>query len=464
MKKFFIFFSYLFLNLFYGLQASETPLFYQININKEIGSTTWRYIKTGTHNAERLDADGIILQLNTYGGTVVHADSIRTTLLNSPIPVYAFINNNAASAGALIAIACDSIYMREGANIGAATVVNETGAAMPDKYQSYMRATMRSTAEAHGRDTIVSEKGDTVYRWRREPKIAEAMVDERIVIPLLSDSGQVLTFTANEALKNGYCEAIVNDIPEIIQSRLGQSDYEIVVFEPSFYDELVGFLANPALQALLITLIIGGIFMELKTPGIGLPSAVALIAAVLYFAPLYLDGLATNWEILLFIVGVILLILEFFVIPGFGIAGISGGILVLLSLILALLGNVDFDFAPVQETEVSRSILTVLSGCILGTIALIWILRHVGSRGPLYRLALHSSQTIEEGFVGVPVELSEKVGLTGIAATVLRPSGRITIGDDDFDAVSLYGFIDAGTPVRVVKYENSQLYVVEDKK
>ena len=305
MKKFWII---TIISLFTYIQvgySGEKPLYYKIDIKKEIGSTTWRYMQRGYKEAVDHDAQGIILHMNTYGGTVVHADSIRTLILNSAIPVYAFIDNNAASAGALIAIACDSIYMRPGGNIGAATVVNETGAAMPDKYQSYMRATIRSTAEAHGKDTTITLSGDTVIKWLRDPLIAEAMVDTRIVVPGLDDSTKVLTLTAQEALKWGYNEAIVNNVHEIVTERLGVPEYTLQTFKPSVYDDLVGFLLNPALQAILVMIIIGGIYFELQTPGIGFPSAAALIAAVLYFAPLYLDGLSASWEIMIFNAGII---------------------------------------------------------------------------------------------------------------------------------------------------------------
>lgn len=267
MKKFWII---TIISLFTYIQvgySGEKPLYYKIDIKKEIGSTTWRYMQRGYKEAVDHDAQGIILHMNTYGGTVVHADSIRTLILNSAIPVYAFIDNNAASAGALIAIACDSIYMRPGGNIGAATVVNETGAAMPDKYQSYMRATIRSTAEAHGKDTTITLSGDTVIKWLRDPLIAEAMVDTRIVVPGLDDSTKVLTLTAQEALKWGYNEAIVNNVHEIVTERLGVPEYTLQTFKPSVYDDLVGFLLNPALQAILVMIIIGGIYFELQTPG-----------------------------------------------------------------------------------------------------------------------------------------------------------------------------------------------------
>ena len=181
-------------------RAEKQALIYKIDIKREIDHTTQLYVSNGLAEARSLNADGVLIHLNTYGGQVDMADSMRTAILYSRIPVYVFIDNNAASAGALISIAAKKIYMRKGGSIGAATVVNQTGEAMPDKYQSYLRSMIRSTAEAHGKDTIIQGR-DTLVRWRRDPAIAEAMVDERIVVPNLIDSGKVLTFTAQEAVR-----------------------------------------------------------------------------------------------------------------------------------------------------------------------------------------------------------------------------------------------------------------------
>lgn len=445
--------------------GNDTVRIYRIDIHEDISSTTWRYLQSGMQAAEDSDVDAVIVHLNTYGGTVLHADSMRTLLLNSSLPTYAYIENNAASAGALIALACDSIYMQSGARIGAATVVNETGAAMPDKYQSYMRATMRATAEAHGRDTTVTSVGDTVITWRRNPIIAEAMVDERIVIPHITDSGQVLTFTATEAVENNYCEAIVKSVEEMITQELKISQYSISQYNPSLYDKIVGFLTNPALQALMVTLIIGGIFFELKTPGIGFPTAVALIAAVLYFVPLFIGGSAESWEILMLVVGIILLILEFFVIPGFGVAGIAGVVCILGGLILAALNNIVFDFTFVSGMDISRSILTVLAGLVVAIVVLIYISHRIGSKGLLYRFALHAEQRNEAGYVGVDTTPRRLVGKTGMSITRMSPSGKVEAEGDVYDAVSLHGrFIDAHTPVRIEKYENGRLYVIPVEK
>ncbi|MDD2799490.1 MAG: NfeD family protein [Bacteroidales bacterium] len=438
--------------------SAKNPLIYKINFKDEVGPKTWIFICKGFKEAHAKKADIILIEMNTYGGTVLHADSIRTLILNYPKPVYVFINNNAASAGALISIACDSIYMKPGANIGAATVVNETGQAMPDKYQSYMRSIIRSTAEAQGKDTII-DNGTKIAKWRRDPHIAEAMVDPSVVIKGVIDSGKVLTFTAQEAIKYGFCDGIVDNADELITKRLGYKTYNIETFEPSIADTLKGILSNPALQAILIMIILGGIYFELQTPGIGFPLAASATAAILYFAPLYIDGLAQNWEILLFIVGCILLLFEVFVIPGFGIAGISGISLIFVGLFLSLLDNVNFSFDKTTSHDSSRAILTLLSGITLGVVAIIWLANKIGSNGLFNRLALHKAEDKADGYVSVSMELGNLLGKTGRCETILRPSGKVRIDGIVYDAISINSYIDKDEEIMVVKFENAQIYV-----
>ena len=429
---------------------------YQINIQTEINTTSRIYLNNGLKEASELNADAILLNMNTYGGTVVDADSMRSAILYNQIPVYVFINNNAASAGALIAIACKKIYMRKGANIGAATVVSgASGEAMPDKYQSYMRSVIRSTAEAHGKDTIIVGR-DTSYRWIRDPLIAEAMVDDRTYIPNVVDSGKVLTFTAQEAMKFGFCDGIAESTHEVITRYLGYNDYRLIEYKPTFYDNLKGFLTNPAFQAILIMIIIAGIYFELQTPGIGFPTVAAVTAALLYFTPLYIDGFVQNWEIIAFIIGILLIFTEIFIFPGTGISGILGAILIGTGLFFALIDNHFFTFENVRIPDVSRSLLTVCSGILMGLVSVLWLSSRIGEKGMFRKIALTTDLATSES---ADKGIRSLVGKTGKAMTVLRPSGKVIIDNEVYDAVSNQGFIDSGTSVTVVKFENMQIYV-----
>jgi len=440
-----------------NIWAAEPDVIYKIEINKEISNTTQIYLSKGLAEAKLLNAKEVIIHLNTYGGLVNAADSMRTAILYSPIPVSVFIDNNAASAGALISVAAKNIFMRKGANIGAATVVSQTAEAAPDKYQSYMRSMMRSTAEAHGKDTIINGK-DTIYKWKRDPLIAEAMVDESVVIPNIIDAGRVLTLTTDEAVKFGYCDGVAESIDEVIVKHLGYDNYEIKSFEASWVDNLRGFLLSPILQSLLIMIIIGGIYFEMQTPGIGFPSAAAITAAVIYFTPLYIEGVAQNWEIIIFIIGLILIVVEIFIIPGFGVAGIGGIILIVSGLTMALLNNTDLNFEGVSHTEVGEASLTVLLGIGIGFGTTIWLSNKIGHKGVLRRIALDTD--LEESFSSPSLE--PLIGKTGVASTVLRPSGKVIIDGQIYDGISDKGYIDKGTPVKIIRFENAQVYVLPD--
>lgn len=356
--------------------SGSKTLIYTFAIQDNIAAPTWRITQEAFEEALALNADVVILHLNTYGGEVSAADSIRTKILNAPMPVHVYIDDNAASAGALIAIACDSIYMKPGGKIGAATVVNQTGEQVPDKYQSYMRATMRATAEAHGKDTIFTGT-DTLYVWHRDPAIAEAMVDPRLFVEGVSDTGQVLTFTASEAISNGYCEGTAASMEEVI-AKLGIEEYELSTYTPTGMDKMIGFLINPMISGVLIMIIIGGLYFELQSPGIGFALGASIVAALLYFAPLYLEGMAENWELILFIVGVILIMVEIFAIPGFGVAGVAGIIAIITGLTLSLVDNVVFEdpeFTGEGLGILLKSLSLVLVAVLAGVIFSLWATR-----------------------------------------------------------------------------------------
>ncbi len=381
--------------------------------------------------------------MSTYGGMLESADSIRTKILNSPIPVICFIHHNAASAGALIAIACDSIYMSTGSSIGAATVVDQEGKVVPDKYQSYMRAMMRATAEASGRD----------------PNIAEAMVDPSIKIEGVIDSGKVLTFTASEAMENGYCEGIANNTEEVLKIA-GISNYEIVEQELTALDKIIGFLINPVVSGILIMIIVGGIYFELQAPGLGLASIIAVVAALLYFAPLYIEGLAAHWEILIFIVGIILIIVEIFAIPGFGVIGITGIVLVIVSLTLAMIGNIGFDFRPVDPNKLVSSLSIVIISLFFSIIGSYFLTKRLFTRNRIFgSLALETVQSKEDGYTASDLHYREMVGKKGTAHSILRPVGKVMIDGEIFDATAITGYIEKGDMIEVVRYETTQLFV-----
>ena len=427
-------------------------------MNEEVSPSLWVKTQKAFDLAYRDSADLILIRMNTYGGTVVDADSIRTRILNSPVPVVAFIDNNAASAGALIAIACDKIYMRKSASIGAATVVNQSGEAMPDKYQSYMRGIMRATAESHGCDTLINDR-DTTFKWRRNPQIAEAMVDQDISIDGLIEAGKVLTFTASEASEHGFCDGLAESIDEVLELE-GRPNAIITEYHPTRLDKTLGWLMNPALQGLLIMAIIGGIYFEMQSPGLGFPSVIAVGAAILYFAPLYIEGLAAHWEIALFVVGIILIIIELFAFPGFGVCGISGIVLAMVGLTLAMVGNLDGSMPDICPDDVLKSLLLVLLSSSVSIGLCLWISSKFYTATIFgNRLSLTASQKTDEGFVAVGRDLKQYVGQKAITGTVLRPSGKVVINKHIIDAKSVYGFIEKGTEVEITGCEAGQLYV-----
>lgn len=424
------------------IDTTVTKKVYIFDIKEMIAPPVWRTTKLAMEAAADIDADIILIHMNTYGGTLDDADSIRTKILNSRIPVYVFIDKNAASAGALISIACDSIYMAPGANIGAATVVNQQGEQMPDKYQSYMRSMMRSTAEAKNRDVDV----------------AQAMVDPKVYVPGISDSGQVLTFTVSEAIKYNFCEAKLNSIEEVLE-HTGYSDSEVVRHQLSATDKIIGWLINPIVSGILIMLIVGGIYFELQTPGIGFPIAAAALAALLYFAPLYIEGLANNWEILIFVVGLILIAVEIFAIPGFGVAGILGITLMVSGLTLSMVdqigpGTFDYDLSKLVKAFFIVIIAFFIS--IVGSIALS---KQLFTTSRFGNLALAKIQDTDEGYSSATEAYKTMINKSGVSRTILRPAGKIEIDGDLYDAVALTSYIDKGEKVIVVDYHNAQLVV-----
>lgn len=410
-----------------------------MEIKSEIDPRTNRYTELALDQATAIKADHVLLVLDTFGGALNDADQIRKRILEYPKPVYVFINKNAASAGALISLACDSIYMAPGANIGAATVVGANGEAAPGKYQSYMRSIMRSTAEAQGRN----------------PNLAEAMVESSVDTTLVA--GQVLTLTTTEAIKHGFSDGVAANVEQVL-AQLNLQDAEVVKYELSTTNKIISFFLNPVVSGVLLLLIMGGLYFELQSPGVGFPLAAAIVAGILYLTPYYLNGLAENWEILLFVVGLILIGLEVLVVPGFGVTGISGIILVFVSLVLIMVNNQALDFTFVPSDALMQSMISVLIGMVGAVIlvALTWS-RFAASR-TMQRVILHNSFQGSEGYRS-SADASHLIGRTGIAHTRMSPTGRVLIDDTLYDAQAREGYIEKGETIEVVDHSTFALKV-----
>ena len=441
-------------------QEKET-LVYVFPIREDIMPSAVRLTAKALAAADEAGADIVVIDMNTYGGLLDAADSIRTMVLEYPKPVLAFVNNQAASAGALIALAADSIYMRPGASMGAATVVNQSGEPMPDKYQSFMRSMMRSTAEAHGKIPDASG-GDTVWRWRRDPHIAEAMVDADVTVAGISDSSKVLTLTPEEARRVGYSEGTALSVDEVL-AKAGINGYEIRRHRPTFLDRAVGYLSHPAVHVIFKKLIIGAINFELQTPGIGFPLVAAILGAALYFAPLYLEGLVKYWELILFVAGIGLILVEVFVTPGFGVPGILGIAAVVLGLPFALIDTSLLRYIPTGELPVDvvlRPLLVVVISAATALVLSIWLGRRFLTGGSRLRkrIVLESELDPALGYVSRATSRG-LVGKEGVARTALRPAGKVTVEGVTYEAAGEDGmFIERGVSVTVVRDEGGVLY------
>ena len=421
-----------------AIAADSLTVFYRIRLDQDIDQSSQRLVTLGLEKAREADADYVLLDLNTYGGAVDAADSIRSAILRYEKPVIAYVNMQAASAGALISIACDSIYMKTGSSIGAATVVNQTGEVMPDKYQSFMRGMMRSTAQATGRD----------------PKIAESM----------TDTANVLSMTPTEAIAVGYCEGICENEFEVADKVACGNEFVIKNMEDdmTWLDRLIQLLLNPLLQSIFMMMIIGGIFVEIRTPGIGLPLITALVGALLYFAPGYIGHLAESWEILLFVVGLILIAMEIFVIPGFGVCGVTGIIAVIVSLAFAMVDNAELfhwdgtlNLQPILQPL--GIVIISSSAAIFGSV---WLVKKLYTTRSFDHIALREEMKASDGYTGVVSGLESLVGEPVVVFTDMRPSGKVKTTDGRiFEAVLQFGgFAVKGQTLKVTHAEQGRLY------
>ncbi len=400
------------------------------------------YVSRVVSDAENAGADAIIFKINTFGGRVDAATQIKDAIIGTDLLTIAFINNRAISAGALIAISCDKIVMVPGSSIGAATVVDQTGEKQSEKYQSYMRSEMRSTAERNGRRT----------------DIAQGMVDETFTIEGLVDSTQLVTLTANESYKYGIADTLLENMDEVLR-YFDLAGAKSVVERSNWAEDVVRFLNNPIISSILIMIGFFGLFAEIKSPGWGVPGTAGVLALALFFGSSYILQLASIVEILMFLVGLGLILLEVFAIPGFGIAGIGGILLIIASLFLALVGADPF----LDMRAVSMAIIQLTVALVLSIILIIVLAKFLPRTNMFKKFVLSVEEKSEEGFVSHSTS-EELVGKTGKALTDLRPSGTAEIDGKRVDVVTDSEFIEKGSRIEVVEVEGIRVVVKEIKK
>jgi len=410
---------------------------YVVQIEGEIERGLYAYLRRVLSTAEENGASAVVLDINTPGGTLDAALDIKDTVLSSGVRTIAFVNRQAFSAGALIALAADEIHMVPGSSMGAATPVSgTTGETADEKVISAVRKAFASTAEARGRD----------------PAIAEAMVDSSVEIQGLTESGKLLTLTTVEALEWGYADGTADNLTDLLQ-KLGLAGQEVIQTAPSPAEVLVRFLTNSVVSSLLISLGFLGLIFEIMTAGWGIGGTVGVVCLGLFFFGHVLAGLA-GWEgITLVIVGLILIAVEIFVIPGFGVAGILGILAFLGGLYMSMVG----DFSSGQQLIRAGYILAAsLLVMLVGTWLLLNYLPHKRSFRGLFLLESVAAvgRPAKQGQEGEdqpePREEYSLVGSRGVALTPLRPSGIAWIGGRRIDVVTEGDWIEAGAPVEVI--------------
>lgn len=431
-----------------GAQDVEAPV-YVIQVHGTIDLGLAPYVARVLGQAEDAGARVVIVDIDTPGGRLDAVLQMRDAILDSPLRTIAFVNRTAFSAGALVAIAAEEIYLTPGAVMGAATPVDASGEAAPEKVISAVGSTFRATAEVRGRD----------------PRIAEAMVDPDVVIEGLVAPGQLLTLTPTEALQTGYATGVVADRAGLLAAT-GLAGAPVVETSPGLAEQAVRFLTSPVVASLLIALGVLLLLADFFTAGFGLAGIAGLGLLAVFFWGHFLAGLA-GWEgVALVALGLTLIGLEVFVIPGFGVAGVLGVLALLGGLFLSLIGD-----ALVTQEAIVRAGGTVgaaLITIVAGGAVLLWLLpRLPWLRGLVLQtnVALPQAATGRRSLVltsalsggrqaggGDDASRGQTLpaGATGVALSDLRPSGYARIGAQRVDVVTGGDHIPGGTPVEVV--------------
>ncbi|MGP0593120.1 NfeD family protein [Nitrospira sp. T9] len=434
---------YLSVFLVFGVSQAVTPkpIVFVAPIEGVIDLGLAPFVQRVLDEATAAGAKAVILEINTFGGRVDAAVLIRDALLNSKVLTVAFINKRAISAGALISLASEKIAMADGGTIGAATPVQiglpgSPAQPVEEKTVSYMRKEFRATAEQRN----------------RPPLVAEAMVDADVVVPDLIGKGKLLTLTTKEALQADIADFQANSLEAVLES-VNLADADIRYASETWAESLVRFLTHPVVSSLLMTVGILGIMLEMRMPGFGVPGALGLISLALFFWGHGLVQLAGLEEFLLVGLGLILVGLEIFVIPGFGIAGILGIMALMGGLGLSLIGTgATWDSMLSALGQVAFSILVAI-------IATLILLRYFPRLPYGRRLILETNLQAQEGYESSPEADHRWLGKQGIAMSDLHPSGIARFDRERVDVVSDGTFIDAGQPLEVVRIDGNRVVV-----
>lgn len=387
------------------------------------------FIGRAISEAEAAGATAVVLDIDTPGGRIDAAWEIIDDIRETDVPVIAYVNRRALSAGAMIALAADRLYMRPGSTIGAATPVDGQGTKASEKMVSAMRSEFRALAEGRGFD----------------PAVAEAMVDESIEVPGVVAAGQLLTLTTSEALALGVATGEVEDYAALLAATdLGGA--ATVDTRPNWAEGIVRFLSNPLVAPFLLSFGFLGLMIEIKTPTFGLAGGIGILSLAAFFGARYLVNLAGMEELLLLAAGLVLLAAEVFVIPGVGLAGVAGTLAVLTSATLSMVGS--YPSMP----EVISSLGFIAIGILLVAVFAFALVRHLPYSRSLRGILLKDSTSREAGYLSAP-DRQDLIGATGRTITDLRPSGTAEFGDERVDVVTEGPFIDAGAAVKILRAE-----------
>ena len=407
-----------------------------IEIANEVDNGMLSYVQRAVAQAEK-EHDAILLHVNTLGGALDAAIKIRDAILDAKVPMtVAFVDKRAISAGSLITLAAQKIVMSSGSTMGAATPIYATGEKASEKVNSYIRAEMRSTAE----------------RNHRDPRIAEAMVDESVGLDtsykLDLPSGKLLTLTTDDAKKVHYCDTTAETIDAAL-SAVGIQSTEIITTEESFGDKLLRFLTSAIVSSLLIMIGMAGAFYTIKTGHFGAITIAAIAAFGLFFGGQYISSVAPIIAIVLFLAGIVLLLIEISPVPTFGLAGVIGMIAVVGGLFLALAGNLN-TLTPDRKDHA----FVTLAIALVGVIVLGYLIIKYGPKATWLQKFRNLSTTADTEFYAT--EQSLIIGKHGIAQTMLRPAGIVLLDNRKIDAVTNGEFISPGTAVTVTQMRGNR--------